>query len=178
MVKKAIPTEYKGVVYRSKSEAMFARYLELEFEKRSRHVNFQGSGWQDRSLIHGVGGFQYEPSLGIDWPPDFLVWYSALAGGLPCAWGEILEYKPSRPTYTYIESFFESMFEWLKTLDRETGYKFSFGIYYGSVWQESRGVIQSTSISSTGIAWADIPVDWLAEHAEELKATRFDLEGE
>lgn len=71
-----IQTEYKGIRFRSKSEAVFARCLNL------------------------VGhDFTYEPSChSHDW--DFEVIKACEAGF--CVW--LIEYKPSEPTDVYLEN--------------------------------------------------------------------------
>lgn len=78
---KARPTEYEGVVFRSKSEAMFARLLDM-----------MNSDWA------------YEPDyMAVDgWLPDFVIpaveehFHVILL---------VVEYKPSNPTETYINEF-------------------------------------------------------------------------
>jgi hypothetical protein len=86
--KKAIPTEYKGVVYRSKSEAMFARYLELSSGDRV-HIHYE---WED--LILPCGYVPDFTSIAITaeltdrCPPDLSF--------------NVIEYKPCMPTDTYV----------------------------------------------------------------------------
>ena len=75
---KARPTEYKGVRFRSKSEAVFARCLDLSPR---------------------CGGWTYEPE-GYRHPWDFCI-------QMPCSCCHcnrqaVIEYKPSAPTETYI----------------------------------------------------------------------------
>jgi len=81
MFDKTIPrvTEYKGVVFRSKSEACLAKYFE------------------DYRFL-----WSYEPkefSVG-NYTPDFSICFKATDGSLPRF---IVEYKPSEPTMTYME---------------------------------------------------------------------------
>lgn len=76
-IKTAKPTEYKGVTFRSKSEAMLAYCLDK----------------------FGLS-YEYEPKIECDdleWTPDFLI--SERRSGSIC----LLEYKPSDPTATYIK---------------------------------------------------------------------------
>lgn len=77
----ARPTQFDGCLFRSKSEAMFAKYL------------------KDCLLIDN---FVYEPEFlrSGDWIPDFAI---------PCFSGDhmlftwhIIEYKPARPTDAYL----------------------------------------------------------------------------
>lgn len=75
----ARPTEYKGVRFRSKSEATFARTLDIA-----------GTDWA------------YEPQPeegGHSW--DFLIWPGRLSSH---CFPTMVEYKPSRPTDTYIDN--------------------------------------------------------------------------
>lgn len=74
----AIPTDYAGTRFRSKSEAIFARALDLS-----------GISWQ------------YEPkqwTASDGWVPDFWVILPSLRGTIiSCA----VEYKPAKPTEAY-----------------------------------------------------------------------------
>ena len=74
-----IPTEYKGVRFRSKSEAIFARAMDLAFP--------------------GDLFWEYEPKdFAIDWwVPDFHVIH-------PYSGDCLIEYKPSEVTETYKEN--------------------------------------------------------------------------
>ena len=79
---KPIPTEYEGTVFRSKSEAVFARSLSLA-----------GCHWQ------------YEPKLGgleSAWniPPHDWDFHICTKEGMSC----FVEYKPSKPTPTYMNN--------------------------------------------------------------------------
>lgn len=80
MEMKARPTEYKGIRFRSKSEAVFARCLDLST---------------------GIDRWSYEPQFGVH-PWDFcLTWFQGRCG--PCAVREVfVECKPIAPTATYI----------------------------------------------------------------------------
>lgn len=94
---KAVPTEYKGVVFDSKSEAVFARLLELS------GIDLE----TDHPIRHD----------GHEW--DFLVWSKSLAmfhsrfdndGDAYTFYNHksvqpvLIELKPSRPTAQYIEN--------------------------------------------------------------------------
>lgn len=78
---KARPTEYCGVRFRSKSEAIFARVLD-------------------------IGGYfwEYEPKIfcSSEWKPDFWVIHQHRHPKKEIA-SILLEYKPRRPTETYLE---------------------------------------------------------------------------
>lgn len=177
-VKTARPTEYKGIVYRSKSEAMFARYLELSSYDwiASREGGFPATV-----------GFHYEPEyLDVNgWRPDFLVFYTSL----PCEISRnararigkkysapetichIVEYKPSRPTKTYVSEFIarcNCIFS--NAYSDMLAYGAYAAIYYGSIFEPERGVI--AIIDDEG---EDEGFDWLAKYEDQVKATRFDL---
>lgn len=78
-------TEYRGVVFDSKSEAVFARCLDMV------HVRWE-----------------YHPEVESDHQWDFMV-YDIPAGrdGKPVS--AIIEYKPAEPTDTYIEELIQSL---------------------------------------------------------------------
>lgn len=152
----AIPTEYKGIVYRSKSEAMFARYLELRYSE-------EGDPF----------GVVYEPKhlQTLDgWVPDFLVWQVENT----CVWipqliVTVYEYKPSKPTETYLQRFKHRCQE----IQNRTDTHIVFCLLFGSVFSSERG--------SFWPLWEDHPtkghsrIDWLGCFSNEIKATRFDL---
>jgi hypothetical protein len=90
---KAIPTEYKGVRFRSKSEAIFARCLDLA----------------------GVEDWQYEPNIsGLAWPYwklpqhpwDFCV---TTKKGFSNSHLIFVEYKPAFPSSAYMENLSEKV---------------------------------------------------------------------
>ncbi len=150
------PTEYKGIVFRSKSEAMFARWLDLS---RGEHE-----------------GFIYEPRCCMigNWKPDFLRWgvHVYESGRLPCLTYEVIEYKPSRPTDTYIFEFAARCGE--HDLRHSNRKRFLYSLYYGSVWQTDRGFIEVHETLDRFYT-LDNQEDWLVEYEDEIKATRFDL---
>ena len=89
-LRKARPTEYKGVRYRSKSEAILAFCMDK-------------AGYK----------FEYEPDLkcdGLEWKPDFIV-HKQWSG---CVF--LLEYKPCEPTEAYKE-WIANEFKKVKKLD-------------------------------------------------------------
>jgi len=75
------PTEYKGIVFDSKSEAIFARALDLS-----------GAEWKYHPPQH----------CGHEW--DFLV-SSSTRPEIPT----LIEYKPSMPTNTYVDQLLKMM---------------------------------------------------------------------
>jgi hypothetical protein len=51
-----------------------------------------------------------------------------------------------------------------------------FQLYYGSCFNDDRGMFDSYSTSEDKIDYVEEKFDWLEEFEEEIKATRFDLE--
>lgn len=163
-------TEYKGVVYKSKCEAMFARWLEL-------HLKGRGS----------IGsGFLYEPagmSALTGWTPDFVAFEISRPTeitlcGLPCLEYTVIEYKPSRPTDTYIREFAnrckELFEEWERREWLDIAYRAAFVLQYGSVFNHDRSSIHVCS--DFGWTAIDCKKDWLKLYEKEVAATRFDLQ--
>jgi len=186
---RARPTEYRGIVYESKCEAMFARWLELEAIEWAEILQWREANCQDhiRNTFGGNAswGVIYHPiNLTINnWPPDFLAWHcypighvSTNYGGLqvPASSQDIIEYKPSRPTATYCNTFLKNCIE---LRDRVAAYdpslegRTSFRLYYGSVFNNDRGMFH---LCCDRLIHDDD--DWLESHEEAIKETRFDLE--
>jgi hypothetical protein len=123
------PTEYAGVRFKSKSEAVFARSLDLA-----------GIKWL------------YEPFAQIQNPPgghswDFLLFATAIKAGM-ATWNEhkfhvpgatfyesdswFVEFKPARPNDTYLLELGE------RTFGSEGGsYLGNFAVIYGSPWEST-----------------------------------------
>lgn len=175
-IKEARPTEYMGIRFRSKSEAMFARYLELHLEENK-------SNCASYSALYGVigegsGGFAYEPksfSIG-GWCFDFLLWKTDWDEdlGVPRLLMQFIEYKPSKPTDTYVQEFEDRCLKlfpkWETFMDN-----WSASIYYGSVFNvnRGRGDCQPVAHDKWSLVWND--VDWLMNFEDKVKSTRFDL---
>jgi hypothetical protein len=123
---KAKPTEYNGIRYRSKSEAIVARAINL-------------AGW----------AFNYEPKppKGCDYTPDFIIecefgWKKCLT--------VLLEYKPSQATVTYYENIEKELWpsghfaskvdfltETLPHMEKQFHGRWELAIVvYGSPWNE------------------------------------------
>jgi len=189
VIKEARPTEYKGILYRSKSEAMFARYLELQNEYDVAWFSRVQRCWN-----LAQSGFIYEPELLKvgRWTPDFVRW-STMADThnhfwLPELSYEVIEYKPSRPTDTYIAEFVErinKLGEKLQELDGATfASRMTGGLYYGNIWAKERKVIrvvlgpsedEDGNLSSCWYANDYDQNDWLQPFEDQVKAVRFDL---
>lgn len=82
------PTEYRGITFRSKSEAKFARLLDV----------------MDPGMQWAYEPKDFESMINDNYCPDFVSYVSAPGRrGLLCV---IVEYKPKRPTDAYIKEFF------------------------------------------------------------------------
>lgn len=153
----AVPTEYKGVVYRSKSEAMFARWIEL-------HYGEEGEPF----------GFVYEPKhleTSDGWVPDFLVWQvQNTTCWVPQLSVMVFEYKPSKPTDTYVSRFNSRCRE----LQSRTNTRMLFCLMFGSVFTQDRGCFWGESESNPNQSVSRI--DWIDRFEKDIRATRFDLE--
>ncbi len=172
------PTEYKGIAFRSKSEAMFARYLELDIE----HWEIELTRPSDAKIIGKTHGIIYEPRrlLVDDWVPDFLVWWVELEeeSGLPELFFRLIEYKPSRPTGAYLNRFVGYCREINKRHVPNGGYgPIDYELFYGSVWAAERGIFSPGHDRPGDDGWVlrHREEDWLAEYEDAVKATRFDL---
>lgn len=184
---KATPTEYKGIRYRSKCEAMFAKWLELDTEERTRLSSHQGSFFEDKSFGCGQGGFLYEPEgFCIEgWTPDFIRWNTMTTfvyeWFVPVNFCTIIEYKPSRPTDAYVEKFAKRCQSLLLKMDNEGLSDFSSRVncqlFYGSTYNNDRGIVYVHHVGvdfKFFIEWSK-NFDWLANYEEAIKETRFDL---
>lgn len=89
---KPVPTEYKGIIFKSKSEAMYARYLDL------LDMNY--------SLL--TVAWIYEPKWAEvnGWTPDFyviIILYPRDKNRIKSIHEFYIEYKPNEPTETYLK---------------------------------------------------------------------------
>jgi hypothetical protein len=112
---KARPTEYAGVVFKSKSEAQVALYLDLRLSQQKKMRS----------------AFRYEPSfLKVDdYVPDFLLHFLEPVHGQPhvmeSSW-KIVEYKPSQVTETYRDEL-AGRFEKVMATDFVTSIRSAYG---------------------------------------------------
>jgi len=83
------PTEYAGVTFRSKSEAIFARFIDLKTKGSAKWV-------YESKNINRMTGERFNP--------DFMFFYATDCKRYHVA--VVIEYKPAIPTDTYIEEFF------------------------------------------------------------------------
>lgn len=154
----ARPTEYHGVQYRSKCEAMFARWIECDCQFKE------------------CAGFAYEPwqfALPDGYCPDFVHWFvESESVGIPLMHHHIIEYKPARPTETYIAEFADRS---AAVYELATGYSMghlSFGIFYGNPYQSECGIVQIDPVTRE---YRHIDRRWVDEHRAEMIDCRFDL---
>lgn len=158
-MKDARLTEFRGITYRSKSEAMFALWLEFKYP---------------------TAVVEYEPDWAEldDYVPDFVcsLPIPAYPTQRMCVfetWVAIIEYKPSRPTFTYLDDVSKK----IRSIAKREGNiatKISAFVYWGSVYTEGRGVF---TISCDGSAYeTDTPMNWLGIHEKTIRDFRFDLE--
>jgi hypothetical protein len=191
MIRQATPTEYRGIVYRSKCEAMFARWLEIDGLEKS------GIG-QSLARRCGLGvtassfGFQYEPTTLVEkWNPDFLTWNVSppwdsrrnayWSGLIPNIHWKTIEYKPSRPSDRYIKTFYSFIQKWINNaiplIDKGFDFqRMSFSIYYGNPYRYPESPCGSIDFEPQNYEMVDATDnDWLANNVDDLLAYRFDL---
>lgn len=143
---KAVPTEYKGIVFRSKSEAIFCRAMELR----------------------GYPIWEYEPKrwqTKDGWTPDF--WFIGRNQKPKYKIASILvEYKPGDVTDTYLDKTLQRLQE---LGDKTHGH--AFVVACGSTWNETRKVWHFT-----GESWSPEEKAYrLFLKLEEASRFRFDL---
>lgn len=187
MKHKPVATEYKGVRYKSKCEAMFAMELDLRLLFSADFWSCKGKG--RRITIAGVGGFQYEPETFVDgWNPDFLTWDIRNPHNdrqsdywcVPIIYYEIIEYKPTKPTKTYIDNFCFNCEKWVEIAEQKAvdlTWRTSFKIYFGNPFSENRdngiGYVE-IDVSQGEAVYYIIEEDWWINR-EEILEYRFDL---
>ena len=156
----ARPTDFRGITYRSKCEAMFALWLEL---RNSSDVVIE-----------------YEPDWAElkDYVPDFAVFRPLNAGERIPQFEtsiEIIEYKPSRPTFTYVKDCMAKNAMIIETFFKPHRYvEAAISVYFGSVYSEDRGVFTYNGNGSFGVS----SMDWMRGHEKTIREFRFDLEAE
>jgi hypothetical protein len=157
----AIPTEYGGIIYRSKCEAMFAKWLTMT-----------GFPSGDLEFIR----FDYEPaSFCIDgWIPDFVVIRLLPAIPIDRLHFSVIEYKPCAPTNAYVNQFAARCLKLQETIFCANA-DVDYVIYYGSVYGESRGHILIDFDGNQPLV-DYVNLDWLEGFEDCLRDTRFDLQ--
>lgn len=147
-------TEYDGVVFRSKSEAMFAALL----NKR-------------------CGDWIYEPDFlsNNNWSPDFAIPISDVH---KMFYWLIIEYKPSKPTETYFKNFQQNIQDIRTRIDHPVRATIIYidwfnrskcgGFTYGS-WPDSDESPTDYKFKGASFLWDHQSI------FEEITKTRFDL---
>jgi hypothetical protein len=194
------PTDFLGVRFRSKCEAMFALYLTqthfrdtpLEYLSTCEKTIFYDK------LFPGIGGIQYEPRTDIDsWNPDFLIWNwgfdFSVNNVIPFfpvdCWFAYIEYKPKRPSIAYLDNWIAGVKLWHEQEYAKELIQFcpqaerAFALYYGSVFEENRNAncgrmfvdIFTDKNGTTVYQFEDRPGDWVSERESIVRQYRFDL---
>lgn len=168
---KAIPTQYKGILFDSKSEAIFARSLDV---------------WNKKQNGYGKLTWQYHPEkFQIDrYCPDFscapiISQCHALDANLKI---RLIEYKPSRPTSAYINRI-ANYFNEIKNSDHFNIIYHYMIICYGNTFEETplRKILichkktKRTHIIDSRLS-DDLTPEFNTECLSEAKKYRFDLE--
>lgn len=144
-----IPTEYDGVRFRSKGEAIFARALSLN------------------QIL-----WEYEPKRIVtldNWTPDFLaVWRRKNKTLVIC----LIEYKPSTPT----DSYFAVMKKRVVELGHsKPDCAFSHAVLAaGNSFSGGKAVFE---LNRKSIEWDRFERPWLFDYWDEASKYRFDLAG-
>ena len=165
---KASPTEYKRIKMRSKSEAIFARCLDLTC----------GSGSENEpSFIYEPNTINNQFSLGRSW--DFLVFREW--NGVRIA--ILIELKPSLPTDTYVEkirSIAATDVKRFLTCEIAKECELAIVLIHGSAWSKVRSPYSIEVLSSSVSLARQLQSleKWLGINSKTLEsasAYRFDL---
>lgn len=155
----ARPTEFRGITYRSKCEAMFALWLELR---------------------NPAAVFDYEPDWGEieNYVVDFIIAKpvpSSLNGRISVfeTWVEFVEYKPCRPTFTYLDEVSQKLRNLVfRECKDSTNLKVGAFVYWGSVYGDDRGVATVSKRNGFKVE----ACNWIGTHEKTIRDFRFDLE--
>lgn len=158
----ARPTEYKGVRFRSKCEAMFALWVDLAEQPSDVVCEI----WEYEPVLTYMPGFSC----------DFHLYSLVKDYGFPPGLRHYFyEYKPSRPTDTYVDNFFKNYVSAMVFCDtkgiQDVSRASNACIYYGSVFSKERGRF---FLDGPDVACLD-ESDWLKPYEDSIKAYRFDL---
>lgn len=149
---KANPTRFNGVLFRSKSEAIFAAAL--------------------NEMPNAI--WQYEPVLsGFASSIDFMV---IGTDHLAEVWVSLVEYKPSLPTDDYIERRCAEYQKYLSSKDWSAAICKRFSIVYGSPWKDDRSLAEIVCDELIGRYRSSSSLaSYLQPHFESARFHRFDL---
>jgi hypothetical protein len=155
IIMEARPTEYLGVVYKSKTEAMFALLLNIVTDEYS--------------------SFTYE-EIRFKTPdgyiPDFTKYISV--GNHTTDFIEMIEIKPSVPNKTYIE-YLEKQFQWIEKNDRFNFITFHTLYIFNPYQKIFKSVYYDRETKKMDMDNLD-DVGWFNEkYFDELLNYRFDL---
>jgi hypothetical protein len=156
-----VETEYSGVVFRSKTEAVFARCLDLARVP-----------WKYEPAFMTQTGEQKE------WVPDFCVmwpreWRAMTDGEIAAT---LLEIKPSKPTQAYICSVEDLFDRCMLPLVGVSGW-LSWAIVC-DFWESRRGAIVGKAFSGSDGVCNELSryLGTVLEHVQDARRYRFDLE--
>lgn len=159
-----VETEYSGVVFRSKTEAIFARCLDLA-----------NAPWTYEPLFMTCSGCHDEPR---EYVPDFYVSWPRLWRPSPedvlCSSG-IIEVKPSRPTETWMK---RALDDYRATTQWAVKGMAPLYVYF-NLWDDPEALLLSSDMSTMSKEEENpmtYLVEFLLEHWDEAKSYRFDLE--
>ena len=155
----ARPTEYRGVRFRSKCEAMFALWLDLQSDSNEK--------------------WSYEPDFKDVRPFSTDFWTGKVVvstSNIPVLTHRFIEYKPSRPTKTYCVNYFSKFVDAMIFCDTKFLWHISrcseAVIYYGSIYSEDRGFVTLGRNGSVIFQESD----WLNSAESSIANYRFDLQ--
>lgn len=153
-------TEYKGIVFKSKSEAQLAYIFDL---------------WREDNKNISIESNEYEPikfKTSSGYIPDFIRTQVYKDSVFPI-YIKIVEYKPVKPNKTYIEYLSNQFAEILN----KDGYRFidAYLLYFGSVYHENISCMMF-DINTKKLDVDYFHVDWITkEYYDKAKLYRFDL---
>jgi hypothetical protein len=167
---KPTKTEYKGIVFDSKSEAIFARAMDIQNAETERNSKMFWHYHPERFTMN-------------DYCPDFSIqlWSKIYDGKKFDQLTQsviLIEYKPAAPTQTYVDKI-RSYYDALKEKDHYNVIDYIL-ICYGNVFEsESLKVIQIYSDSSGNTISKDSSYItdniFCKEYISEARNYRFDL---
>lgn len=121
----AIRTEYKGIVFRSKSEAVFARCLDLSEKTRT---------WEYET-DDGGGLHSWDFRIYVQSESDCICEYCGCRHKSLSVRPVLVEYKPSEPTQSYVTHLTEKVRPFVEKVTKDHGGPFMDSyIVYGNPW--------------------------------------------
>lgn len=154
----ATPTDYQGVRFRSKSEAIFARAMDLA-----------GIWWEYEPDTFRLGSFfdRYR------WVPDFLVCARFTEScGKPGLENYIIEYKPSVPSDTY----FSKLAGCARAIVPPGKIRIPFLVIAVDVFGDPEGMRQWRWDHNTWRSEVRTNISFIKQHIKSARNYRFDLD--